>query len=78
LNVPIITSNEVAFTACIFDADPTSVDSVVDKMYVAWGGRLFRLQKINRHLLKRNSNKAAAVWKRLFEADWVSSIGMLR
>lgn len=61
-NIPIIGSPEIAWLDKLFQADPTNIDSIIKKLYMAYEGGILNLQKINLKNLKEYNKESLNTW----------------
>lgn len=66
-NIPMVTSKEVEFISSFFQADPTSVDDIVQKMKLALKSSKWGLQSLNKRLLKTSSKESEKTWLKLLK-----------
>ena len=66
-NIPIVTSSEVEFNSALFQANPTSVDDIVQKMRVALIGAKWGLQGLSKMKLQKFSKSSEKVWLQLLK-----------
>jgi hypothetical protein len=61
-NIPIVVSKEISWIHWLFKANMSSKKSVFLKMYIAYYGRLFNLQRFNSKKLKKYNIKSINIW----------------
>lgn len=75
LHVPVVGSKEMDWMSWVYKADPTSIDSIIDHMWIAYTGRKFNLQRLNRWGLEHYNFEALQIWKLLLETQVSSPAG---
>jgi hypothetical protein len=61
-NVPVVVSPEIDWMPCIYKADPSSVESMVRKLKIAYYGKYVGLQKLANWKLNKWNKKATNIW----------------
>lgn len=63
-NIPIVVSKDIAWMNRLYKvSNPNSVDDIVHTLKVAWHGKKFNLQRVNRIALDTYNEKSLEVWK---------------
>jgi hypothetical protein len=65
VNVPIVGSPEIKWLNDDYQADPTNLNDIVEKLEDAWRGRKYNHQKANQHGLDEWNEEAHEEWKHL-------------
>lgn len=61
-DIPVIGSNEVDWLSFMYKANPNDIDSIVNKLSLAWCGRIINLQRLNRWRLNEYNHNSTAIW----------------
>ena len=60
--IPIIGSNDIEWLSFLYKADPNSISSMQNRLYLAWYGRLINLQFLNYMKLESYNYYALGQW----------------
>ncbi len=63
-NIPLVGSPAIEWLSAWYQADPNSVDDIVDKLDFAWQMKKFNLQRLNEIRLNVHNKKAIIAWIR--------------
>jgi hypothetical protein len=61
-DIPVIGSNEIDWLSFVYKANPNDIHSMINKLSIAWYGRIFNLQKLNKWKLDKYNYNSTAVW----------------
>lgn len=67
LKVPIIGSKEIDWMSKMYQADPTDMDSIVDRLWVAWLLKPFGIHNLNNIGLNKHNYYATYDWRKLLD-----------
>jgi hypothetical protein len=66
-NVPVVGSDEIGWLSSLYRAKPTDTADIIKYLYIAYYGKRFNLQLLNKIGIQFYNYKAIEEWLRLFE-----------
>jgi len=60
--IPVVGSNEIQWLNCMYKADPNCLKSIINKLHVAYFGKLINLHNLNLTNLKEYNEHSVKVW----------------
>lgn len=68
-NIPIIGSPNIEWMSGLYKANPTDINNIVYHLWVAWIGRKFNLQYLNKTGLEKYNVESYNVWRNLLNIN---------
>jgi len=66
MNIPIVTSKEITFVSRCYQAEPTDIEDIINKLNYAWEIKRLGFNNSNKRLLEKHNKIAIKAWLDLF------------
>ena len=61
-NIPIVGSPEITWLSSVYKASPTNLQSIIEKLKIAYYGKNINLHRLNKIGLSKYNKKATQIW----------------